>query len=207
MTSIAQLITVNVNDLHDTNSPPTDLSINKSTFDPSITAAEVVGVFTTTDGDDTEFVYELIDNDGGENNDMFVLTGDKLHLKDNRGLSGLTTFSIRVRSTDPSGQTVEKVFAILKSGYEQANIAIPSTFSPNGDGINDTWVAGDLRFFNDVRVEIFDRSGVPLFQTIDPEQGWDGRAHGGAILDGPFFYIIHIIDQHVTRKGILISLK
>ncbi|MBA4057257.1 MAG: hypothetical protein C0490_21265, partial [Marivirga sp.] len=84
---------------------------------------------------------------------------------------------------------------------------IPNTFSPNGDGINDKWIPAELKFYNDVQVEVFDRSGVTLYRTTNPEEGWDGRAKGGSVLEGPFFYIIHIQDLNVTKKGVLINLK
>jgi gliding motility-associated-like protein len=151
--------------------------------------------------------YELVSGAGDQHNNLFTIEGDKLYLKDNHGLSGITTFTVRVRSTDSYGNSVESVFTVEKVEYNQVNINIPNTFSPNGDGINDTWVPSELRFYNDVVVEVFDRSGVPLYKTRNPELGWDGRANGGRVLEGPFFYIIHINDLNITKKGVLINVK
>jgi gliding motility-associated-like protein len=207
LNSNIQTVTILINNVSDTNVGPTALSISKATFHPAISSTEAIGIFTTTDEDDTVFAYELIPGEGDENNSMFTVVGDKLYLKNNSGLSGLTIFTIRVRTTDASGAVFEKILTIVKTGFDQANITIPGTFSPNGDGINDTWIPAELRFYNDVKVEIFDRSGVPLFKTNDPEQGWDGRTRQGTMLEGPFFYIIQINDVNVTKKGVLISIK
>ncbi|MEO5978025.1 MAG: gliding motility-associated C-terminal domain-containing protein [Chryseolinea sp.] len=207
LTSLAQTVTIMLNDIPDNNVAPTALLLSKNSFDPSIDAQTAVGQFSTTDEDDTEFVYELVQGAGDKNNSLFLIVGDKLYLKGNSGLSGDTEFTIRVRSTDKFGNTIETEFTINKLPYSSAGIAIPGSFSPNGDGINDTWIPGELRFYNDVVVEVFDRSGVPLFKTVNPEVGWDGKANGGRLLEGPFFYIIHINDVNTTRKGIIISLK
>ncbi len=189
------------------NIAPVVLLLSNHSFQPAIASDEPIGQFTTEDEDDTEFDYALVSGPGAENNDLFLIDGDKLYLKDNQGLSGQTTFRIRARSTDSFGNTVEEIFSLEKTEYSQADIIIHNTFSPNGDGINDYWIPSELKFFNDVTVEIFDRSGVRLFKSDNPEEGWDGRAMGGRVLDGPFFYIIHINDLNVTKKGIVISLK
>lgn len=189
------------------NIAPTGISISNRVFAPSITTEEVIGMLTTEDEDDTEFTYELVDGAGSTDNALFMIDGDNVYLINNHGLSGRTQFSIRVRSTDPYQNTVESVFALQKADYNEVDIRIPTTFSPNGDGINDTWVPAELRFYNDVVVEVFDRSGVRLFRTTDPEAGWDGRANGGKELEGPFFYVIHIGDLNITKKGVLINLR
>ena len=52
----------------------------------------------------------------------------------------------------------------------------PSAFSPDGDGVNETWqpqVKGARLY----KLEVFDRWGTNLFSTIDPEQGWDGSKY------------------------------
>lgn len=189
------------------NIAPTAIALSSHSFHPSITGEESIGQFTTDDADDTQLVYELVAGAGDEHNNLFIIDGDKLYLNDNHGLSGITILTVRVRSTDPYGNTIESVFTLEKTEYNQVNIEIPNTFSPNGDGINDTWIPKELRYYNDVVVEVFDRSGVPLYKTTNPELGWDGRSNGGSVLEGPFFYIIHINDLNVIKKGVLINVK
>lgn len=52
----------------------------------------------------------------------------------------------------------------------------PNAFSPNGDGINDTWRpvnnAVDLESYD---LRIFDRWGHEVFASTDPFEEWDGR--------------------------------
>jgi len=56
------------------------------------------------------------------------------------------------------------------------NLLAPSGFSPNGDGLNDTWipaslVSGDYIF----NLTIFDKAGNVAYITSDKMRPWDGR--------------------------------
>lgn len=57
---------------------------------------------------------------------------------------------------------------------------IPNTFSPNGDGINDTFMEG-------YRVKIMDRNGQSIFEG---ENGWDGTYKGKPAKQDVYFYEI-----------------
>lgn len=51
---------------------------------------------------------------------------------------------------------------------------LPNAFTPNNDGINDTW-PGHLDIPNlDYQLQIFDRWGANLWATNNPDEKWDG---------------------------------
>lgn len=55
------------------------------------------------------------------------------------------------------------------------NLLAPTAFSPNGDGLNDTWIpkalqAGDYVF----TLTIFDNNGRVVYRTSDKNKPWDG---------------------------------
>jgi gliding motility-associated-like protein len=57
------------------------------------------------------------------------------------------------------------------------NIYIPSSFTPNFDGLNDVFIPVFSPYGLDSKtyeLEIFDRWGHSLFYTKDPSKGWDG---------------------------------
>jgi len=59
----------------------------------------------------------------------------------------------------------------------------PNAFTPNGDGMNDTWrpeVKG-ARFY---ALDVFDRWGAKVFSTTDPKQGWEA----GGYPDGTYAF-------------------
>ena len=73
--------------------------------------------------------------------------------------------------------------------------------------MNDTWRIPELSFYNNVEVEVFDRAGVRLFHTTNPEMAWDGRSANGQVLQGAFFYIVQVKDINLVKKGVVTSLK
>ncbi|WP_158453775.1 Ig-like domain-containing protein [Pontibacter korlensis] len=191
------------------NQPPTALTISSDKFQPDIESEEMIGIFSTADPDDDRFTYELVSGQGDEHNNLFELRNiNQLHLISNQGLSGKSTFNIRVRSTDPYENIIEQSFTLTKTLYEpDGGIRLVNAFSPDGDNINDMWVVPELRYYNSIEVQVFDRSGVRLFQTTDPEKGWDGRGRDGRVVGGSYFYIIQIKDINLVKKGVVTVLK
>ncbi len=58
-----------------------------------------------------------------------------------------------------------------------ATIYVPNTFTPNGDGINDTW--GTIgRNVVELEVTVFDRWGGVLWRATTMDDRWDGTARG-----------------------------
>ena len=55
-------------------------------------------------------------------------------------------------------------------------VYIPNTFTPNGDGLNDIFkpVFEDTLKVQDYNLEIYDKSGVQVFHSRNPNIGWDG---------------------------------
>ncbi len=50
----------------------------------------------------------------------------------------------------------------------------PTAFSPNGDGVNEVWKPSVLGA-REYHLDIFNRWGLDVFSTTDPDQGWDGK--------------------------------
>ena len=75
---------------------------------------------------------------------------------------------------------------------------IPNAFTPNGDGINDTFKPKGLGIKN-FSLEIYDRWGSLIFQSGDLSKDWDGTYKGVLIEDGVYVYRITAIDQNGIR--------
>lgn len=67
---------------------------------------------------------------------------------------------------------------------------IPNAFSPNGDGINDTWVIKYLDTYPGSTVQVFDRYGKKVFTSTGYSQAWDGKTNGSPIPAGVYYYIV-----------------
>lgn len=87
---------------------------------------------------------------------------------------------------------------------EWGNPFIPDIFTPNGDGTFDMWEIyyADLQ---GISTSVFDRWGVPVFETLNPNNLWDGnKATGQACPAGVYYYIITASKpsgEKVTLKG------
>ncbi len=99
------------------------------------------------------------------------------------------TIMYTVTGTDANGCTATDsmwVFVI-----EENDIVPPTAFTPNGDGMNDTYrplfvgVGGEVTDF-----VIFNRWGAELFLSTDPMIGWDGTYKGIEQEIGT--YIVHV---------------
>jgi gliding motility-associated-like protein len=196
------------------NKVPTALTLSNATFAPDLNGtdgssgpAEAFGAFATTDADDNQHTYALVSGTGSTHNDLFEIIGNQLYLKSNKGLYGQKTFTIRVRTTDPYQNTLEQDFTITKGLYLKGELKIVNAFTPNGDGTNDTWIIPELRYFNDVEIDVFDRAGIRLFHSNNPEQGWNGKSLNGEELKGPFLFVVHIKDINFVKKGVVTILK
>jgi gliding motility-associated-like protein len=77
---------------------------------------------------------------------------------------------------------------------EKIELTIPNVFSPNGDGINDTFrvIAKGYKL---LKGEIYNRWGMKLYEWDKPNASWDGRTTTGMIVpEGTYFYAITIED-------------
>ncbi len=179
-------------------------------------------LFTTNDPDDDVHIYQLVDGYGDSDNCKFSVNYGILILKDRGYLKEQTKFYIRVRSTDSNNNSIEKDFRIYylpkgNNGEEEGEgeegeedegetVQIPNAFSPNGDGVNDLWVVPELQDYENVDIKVFDRSGILMFHTNNPKQGWDGRNPNGKIIAGAYFYTIKVGEINLQKQGVLIVL-
>jgi gliding motility-associated-like protein len=68
---------------------------------------------------------------------------------------------------------------------------VPNSFTPNGDGVNDTWNVKHLESYPNATVHIFNRYGEKLFQTVNYLTPWDGTKNGSDLPFGTYYYIIN----------------
>jgi gliding motility-associated-like protein len=87
------------------------------------------------------------------------------------------------------------------------NATIPTAFSPNGDGINDTWKIPMLTGYPQSRMSIFDRSGVKIFETTGYSIPWNGSHDGKTLPAGVYYYVIDLKPEKRKMSGSVAILK
>lgn len=69
-------------------------------------------------------------------------------------------------------------------------IKYPKFFTPNGDGINDTWNIKDLSEQPNTKINIFDRYGKFIIQITPSGNGWDGTYNGSDMFSNDYWFVI-----------------
>jgi len=72
------------------------------------------------------------------------------------------------------------------------SIAIPSAFTPNGDGLNDIFRPSGMKYQSLVEFSIYNRWGQQVFTTNNKQQGWDGTFNGVKQDMGVYQYILKV---------------
>lgn len=93
------------------------------------------------------------------------------------------TYTLHVISTFGCFDLTSSVFVKV---YPE--ISIPNAFSPNGDGINDTWAIPAAGAFENARIKIYNRYGNLVYQNAGIFQSWDGKYKGVPLPTGVYYY-------------------
>lgn len=111
-------------------------------------------------------------------------------------------YTARLGVTNALGcaDTTYKIITVLASCY----IAVPSGFTPNGDGLNDYLYPLNAFKADNMMFSVFNRYGQVLFQTADWTKKWDGRVNGNAQPSGTYVWRLEYTDRDTGKK---ISLK
>lgn len=108
-----------------------------------------------------------------------------------------------VNVRDSKGCMTSTVFNL-----DPPEISIPIVFTPNGDGVNDTWsIPAIAEVYPNSVVSIYDRFGKLLVQFLGAEaEGWDGTYQGNKLPSTDYWYQITIeeIDKEYSGHFTLI---
>ena len=69
-------------------------------------------------------------------------------------------------------------------------LILPEFFSPNGDGINDTWSIGEIQRYPKNQVWVYDNSGVLVFNKTRYSNNWTGDFNGVNLPKASYLYMI-----------------
>jgi gliding motility-associated-like protein len=117
----------------------------------------------------------------------------------------LFRYRIQTFSTGSEPQSHSNFFVFRKN----AQIYLPDAFTPNGDGINDTFsVKG--RFIDTFRIAIMNRWGNVVYDSTDPKSSWDGTFDSRPLPEDTYVYRVEIIDslgERFTKRGTVLLLR
>ncbi|GAA3956952.1 gliding motility-associated C-terminal domain-containing protein [Mucilaginibacter dorajii] len=99
------------------------------------------------------------------------------------------------------------IAGILDINQVVKGIMIPNTFSPNGDGINDTWSIKNLETYTNCSVKIYTRYGQQVFKSSGYYKPWDGTNNGAAMPFGTYYYVINLNNGDSLLSGYVTILR
>lgn len=83
----------------------------------------------------------------------------------------------------------------IEKEWRDCAIYIPTAFSPNGDGKNDIFKARLQDDITEFRLTVYGRWGQLIFETADPETGWDGKQKGLDLPPGTYIWVATYTDS------------
>lgn len=83
---------------------------------------------------------------------------------------------------------------------EFIDIEMPNFFTPDGDGLNDTWIPDNIEGFPDVLIKIYDRYGRVVEEMTRNTQGWDGNYDGKPLPTGDYWYVVRLQGEQDNRE-------
>ncbi len=95
------------------------------------------------------------------------------------------SYVLTVISADGCTASSTMSFVVLKAPV------VPNTFTPNNDGVNDTWDIKYLDSYPNCTVDIYNRYGEKLYSSIGYPIPWDGTYKGAQLPVGTYYYIIN----------------
>jgi gliding motility-associated-like protein len=114
------------------------------------------------------------------------------------------TYIFRLLVTDNFGNTAsdEVVLEIFAPSVEEG--IIPRYFTPNEDGINDTWEFTAHELLENALVTIFNRAGQTIYKGAAYQGAWDGTIEGQPLAPDAYFYVIRLADGRDLKGAVRI---
>ncbi|WP_169749142.1 gliding motility-associated C-terminal domain-containing protein [Flavihumibacter petaseus] len=89
----------------------------------------------------------------------------------------------------------------------QRPVGVPNVFSPNGDGVNDTWQIKNIQLYPSAIIEVFNRYGKVVFSSHGYSRPWDGKMNGAPLPVGTYYYLIRLGNGDAPLKGSVTILR
>lgn len=127
---------------------------------------------------------QVVDN--GDNTFTYIPNGN---------FSGTDNFSYTICSELCPNQCTENQVNFIVE--EQESCDVPTAFTPNGDGVNDTFVIPCLENGETAQLIVFNRWGDEVFRNPLYKNEWDGTWKNQNLPTGTYFYVLQYDDLGV----------
>ena len=163
---------------------PTKLSAKASVTNPSCEGNNDGLILVTPFGGSSPYKYKY-DNYDLDTNVYINLKEGKYH--------------IEIEDINGCKFVLGKIFV---SDGLLACLNIPNAFTPNGDGINETWIIENIQLYPEAQIFVYNRWGQEMYFGKYNSEPWNGTFNGKKLSAGAYFYIIDTKNDDVGEyKG------
>ena len=149
------------------NNPPTNLNLSSSSFDENIEAASVVAILSSSDVDDEDnHTYDLVEGDGDIDNHSFTIDGSNLIISSSPDFETKDSYSIRVQTTDRSGERYVEAFNLSVLDVDDFSNTI--SFENDIEIKNDIYPFSNIEAILDIEFSNNDYFSSQVFPSINP---------------------------------------
>jgi gliding motility-associated-like protein len=203
-------------------------SIAAPTATPLVTTTYKVVVSTGNCSDSARVTIIVIPKpivEAGE--DKIILKGDKIKLAGKVTGNNVqyswspTTYLDGPTILNPTATPTEDITYTLTATTDQScsvetdkvtikvyeKVVVPNTFTPNGDGTNDTWNIAAMTAYTGSVVTVYNRAGLPIFKSTGYTKAWDGTFKGKLLPFGTYYYVIDLKNGTKPLSGWLTIVK
>jgi gliding motility-associated-like protein len=83
---------------------------------------------------------------------------------------------------------------------DESELYFPPAFTPNGDNINDDWNIKNIDKYPDAEIEVLNKNGELVFESIGYNEPWNGQLHGELLPAGEYKYRVKL-DEGNKKEG------
>jgi len=116
------------------------------------------------------------------------------------------TTTYYVTLTDSNGCSVVDSVTVFVNDAE-CPIFIPNTITPNGDGVNDSWVIDCIQDYPDCIIRIYNRWGNQIYNSKGYANDWSGTRKNKELPFATYFYIIDLNNGSEPYRGSITVLR
>jgi len=106
--------------------------------------------------------------------------------------------------TVTDGNQCSKSIGLVVPDSDRLCLGIPDAFTPNSDGINDTWEIQYIEMYPSSYVNVFNRWGQHVYQGLPNGDFWDGKFNGNFVPAGAYQYVIDLRNGMEPFTGVVV---
>ncbi|HWB25056.1 MAG TPA: gliding motility-associated C-terminal domain-containing protein [Chitinophagaceae bacterium] len=116
-----------------------------------------------------------------------------------------------VTGTDENHCVDSAQISVTVLNGNDTRVHVPTAFTPNGDGSNDTWGPLSSYPLSDFSLSVYNRWGLNVFNTRNQGNKWDGTTHGVKAPPGTYIWVLNYKNgsgcDALSTKGTVVLIR